>query len=108
MIGVARSVSSRPRLRVDPPFRLKRMKPVAYGPRTSLTIASWVTLRYTVPSSPNPALKPEFAKSWELGAEVSFLNNRGRLDRTVSRKVNRVAVVNAARGPSAAGLMLLQ
>src|SRR6266513_2095853 len=55
--GVARTVSSRPRLRVEPPFRLKRMKPVAYGPRTSLTIASRVTLRYTVPSRPSRLLK---------------------------------------------------
>src|SRR6266480_5692132 len=48
--GVAVSVSSRPRLLVEPPFKLKRMEPVAYGPRTSFTIASSVTLRYTVPS----------------------------------------------------------
>jgi len=55
---------------------------------------------------PNPALKPEFAKSWELGAEVSFLNNRVGLDGTVYRKVTQDAIVNDVRGPYATGFIL--
>ena len=55
---------------------------------------------------PNPALKPEFAKSWEIGAEVSFLNNRLALDGTVYRKVTEDAIVNDVRGPYATGYIL--
>jgi len=55
---------------------------------------------------PNPALSPEFAKSWEIGAEVSFFNNRLGLDGTVYRKVTREAIVNDVRGPYATGFIL--
>src|SRR5438876_8571975 len=51
-MGVLRTVNSRPRLRVAAPFRLNKMNPVAYGPRMSLTIWSFVVARYAVASSP--------------------------------------------------------
>src|SRR2546426_10831711 len=47
-MGVLRTVNSRPRLRVAAPFRLNKMNPVAYGPRMSLTIWSFVVARYAV------------------------------------------------------------
>ena len=35
---------------------------------------------------PNPNLRPEFAKSYELGTELSFLDDRLGIDATVYRK----------------------
>jgi len=55
---------------------------------------------------PNLGLRPEFAKSWEIGAEVSFFNNRLGLDGTVYRKVTHAQIVENVRGSYATGFVL--
>jgi len=55
---------------------------------------------------PNPNLKPEFAKSYELGAELGFLNDRLGVDVTVYRKTTTDQIVNDIRGSYATGYIL--
>ncbi|QKJ28863.1 SusC/RagA family TonB-linked outer membrane protein [Mucilaginibacter mali] len=55
---------------------------------------------------PNPALKPEFAKSYEIGAELSWLQDRLGLDVTVFRKTTTDQIVNDIRGSYATGFIL--
>jgi hypothetical protein len=57
-------------------------------------------------TGPNPDLKPEFAKSYELGAELAFLNDRLGLDATVYRKQTLDQIVNDVRGSYATGFIL--
>ena len=57
-------------------------------------------------TGPNLNLKPEFARSWEVGAEVSFFNNRLGLDGTVYRKVTKDQIVNDVRGSYGTGFIL--
>ncbi|RYY26208.1 MAG: TonB-dependent receptor, partial [Sphingobacteriaceae bacterium] len=58
-------------------------------------------------TGPNPNLKPEFAKSYEFGTELSFLNDRLGLDITVYRKETIDQIVNDIRGSYATGFILL-
>jgi TonB-linked SusC/RagA family outer membrane protein len=55
---------------------------------------------------PNPNLRPEFAKSFELGTELGFLNDRLGLDVTVYRKTTTDQIVNDIRGSYATGYVL--
>jgi hypothetical protein len=55
---------------------------------------------------PNPNLRPEFAKSYELGTELSFLNDRLGLDATVYRKTTTDQIVQNIRGSYATGYIL--
>ena len=57
-------------------------------------------------TGPNPGLKPEFTKSYELGAELAFLNDRLGLDATVYRKQTLDQIVNDVRGSYATGFIL--
>jgi len=57
-------------------------------------------------TGPNLALKPEFAKSYEIGTELSFLDNRLGLDATVYRKQTTDQIVNDIRGSYATGFIL--
>lgn len=58
-------------------------------------------------TGPNPLLKPEFAKSFEFGTELAFLNDRLGLDVTVYRKETTDQIVNDIRGSYATGFILL-
>ena len=58
-------------------------------------------------TGPNPNLRPEFAKSYELGTELGFLNDRLGLDVTVYRKQTTDQIVNDVRGSYATGFILL-
>lgn len=55
---------------------------------------------------PNPNLKPEFAKSTEVGAELSWLQDRLGLDFTFFRKITTDQIVNDIRGSYATGFIL--
>jgi TonB-linked SusC/RagA family outer membrane protein len=57
-------------------------------------------------TGPNPRLKPEFARSYEVGAELTFLNNRLGVDATIYHKVTVDQIVNDIRGPYATGYIL--
>ncbi|UEG51638.1 SusC/RagA family TonB-linked outer membrane protein [Mucilaginibacter daejeonensis] len=54
----------------------------------------------------NPTLKPEFAKSFEVGTELSFLNDRLGLDLTLYRKTTSDQITNDLRFSYATGFIL--
>ncbi|HEY6784981.1 MAG TPA: SusC/RagA family TonB-linked outer membrane protein, partial [Gemmatimonadales bacterium] len=55
---------------------------------------------------PNPKLSPEFTKSWEVGGEFSFLDNRLGLDVTYYRDWTQNQIVNNLRGSYGTGFIL--
>ncbi|MEO7360559.1 MAG: TonB-dependent receptor, partial [Gemmatimonadaceae bacterium] len=57
-------------------------------------------------TGPNLALKPEFARSYEFGTELGFLDNRVSLDVTQYRKQTKDQIVNDIRGSYATGFVL--
>ena len=57
-------------------------------------------------TGPNPSLRPEFAKSYELGSEMTFLDDRLGLDVTVYRKTTTDQIVNDVRASYATGFIL--
>ncbi len=83
----------------------KDARPYAYRPALESKTTSFGGYGYGF-WGPNLALKPEFAKSWELGAEVSFFNNRLGLDGTVYHKVTQAQIVNDVRGSYGTGFIL--
>ena len=83
----------------------KDAKPYAYRPALQFKTTSYGGYGYNF-WGPNLNLKPEFAKSWEIGAEVSFFNNRLGFDGTVYRKVTQDQIVNDVRGSYGTGFIL--
>ncbi len=83
----------------------KDARPYAYRPslETKTTTAGGYGYGFT---GPNLALKPEFAKSYEFGTELTFLNDRLGLDVTVYRKQTKDQIVNDIRGSYASGFIL--
>jgi TonB-linked SusC/RagA family outer membrane protein len=57
-------------------------------------------------TGPNLSLRPEFARSYEVGTELSFLNDRVGLDVTAYRKQTKDQIVNDVRGSYATGFVL--
>jgi TonB-linked SusC/RagA family outer membrane protein len=57
-------------------------------------------------TGPNLALRPEFAKSYELGTELSFLDDRLGIDVTYYNKQTKDQIVNDIRGSYATGFIL--
>lgn len=55
---------------------------------------------------PNPNLKPEFAKSYEFGTELSFLKDRLGLDFTFYHKTTTDQIINDVRGSYGTGYIL--
>jgi TonB-linked SusC/RagA family outer membrane protein len=55
---------------------------------------------------PNLGLKPEFARSYELGTEMSFFQDRMGVDMTFYRKQTKDQIVNDIRGSYATGYIL--
>lgn len=56
---------------------------------------------------PNPKLRPEFAKSYELGTELGLLDDRLGLDVTVYRKTTTDQIVQNVRGSYGTGFVLV-
>ncbi|HZJ01099.1 MAG TPA: SusC/RagA family TonB-linked outer membrane protein [Gemmatimonadaceae bacterium] len=57
-------------------------------------------------TGPNFGLKPEFARSYEVGTELSFLHDRLGFDATFYRKQTKDQIVNDIRGSYATGYIL--
>src|SRR5439155_12714396 len=83
----------------------KDAKPYAYRPALQNKTTAYGGYGYNF-WGPNLGLKPEFAKSWEIGAEVSFFHNRLGLDGTVYRKVTEDQIVENVRGSYGTGFIL--
>jgi TonB-linked SusC/RagA family outer membrane protein len=57
-------------------------------------------------TGPNPLLQPEFAKSYEMGTELGFLDDRLGIDATVYRKRTQNQIVQNLRESYATGFIL--
>jgi TonB-linked SusC/RagA family outer membrane protein len=57
-------------------------------------------------TGPNPLLKPEFAKSYEFGTELAFLNDRLGIDATVYHKQTQNQIVQNLRESYGTGFIL--
>src|SRR5688500_6889249 len=57
-------------------------------------------------TGPNLNLKPEFARSYEFGTELGFLEDRLGIDATIYRKQTKDQIVNDIRGPYPTGFIL--
>jgi hypothetical protein len=84
----------------------KDAKPYAYRPSLEYKTTSYGGYGYGF-TGPNLDLKPEFARSYELGTELGFLDDRLGLDVTVYRKQTKDQIVNDIRGSYATGFILL-
>ncbi len=79
--------------------------PYSYRPSLENKTTSYGGYGYGF-TGPNLALKPEFAKSREIGTELSFLNDRLGIDATVYRKQTKDQIVQNIRGSYATGYIL--
>jgi TonB-linked SusC/RagA family outer membrane protein len=80
-------------------------RPYAYVPALEYkaTVGGGYGFGFT---GPNPGLKPEFAKSYEFGTELSFFNDRLGADITVYRKETEDQIINDIRGSYSTGYVL--
>jgi TonB-linked SusC/RagA family outer membrane protein len=101
--GIARFVTGK--LRAAYAQAGKDARPYSYVPSLEFKSTSFGGYGYGF-TGPNPGLKPEFASSYELGAELSFLHDRLGLDATVYRKQTRDQIVNDIRGSYGTGYIL--
>ena len=83
----------------------KDARPYAYRPSLEYKTTSYGGYGYGF-TGPNLDLKPEFAKSYEVGTELSFLHDRLGLDVTVYRKQTKDQIVNDIRGSYGTGFIL--
>ena len=83
----------------------KDARPYAYRPSLEYKTTSYGGYGYGF-TGPNLDLKPEFARSYEIGTELSFLNDRLGIDATVYRKQTKDQIVNDIRGSYATGYIL--
>ena len=84
----------------------KDAKPYAYAAALEPKTTSFGGYAYGF-TGPNPNLKPEFAKSYELGTELGFLNDRLGLDVTVYRKRTIDPILEGIRTSYGTGFVLL-
>jgi hypothetical protein len=83
----------------------KDARPYAYRPSLEYKTTSYGGYGYGF-TGPNLALKPEFARSYEFGTELGFLDDRLGLDVTWYRKQTKDQIVNDIRGSYATGYIL--
>jgi TonB-linked SusC/RagA family outer membrane protein len=83
----------------------KDARPYAYRPSLEYKTTSNGGYGYGF-TGPNLDLKPEFAKSYEIGTELSFLHDRLGLDATFYRKQTKDQIVNDIRGSYGTGYIL--
>ena len=84
----------------------KDAKPYAYAAALEPKTTSFGGYAYGF-TGPNPKLKPEFAKSYELGTELGFLDDRLGLDVTVYRKRTIDPILEGIRTSYGTGFILL-
>jgi hypothetical protein len=83
----------------------KDARPYAYRPSLEFKTTSYGGYGYGF-TGPNLELKPEFAKSYEFGTELSFLRDRLGVDATIYRKQTKDQIVNDIRGSYGTGFIL--
>ncbi|MEO7366602.1 MAG: SusC/RagA family TonB-linked outer membrane protein [Gemmatimonadaceae bacterium] len=83
----------------------KDARPYAYRPSLEFKTTSFGGYGYGF-TGPNLDLKPEFAKSYEIGTELGFLHDRLGVDATFYRKQTKDQIVNDIRGSYATGYIL--
>ncbi|MEZ4457037.1 MAG: SusC/RagA family TonB-linked outer membrane protein [Gemmatimonadales bacterium] len=83
----------------------KDARPYAYRPSLEYKTTSYGGYGYGF-TGPNLNLKPEFARSYELGTELNFLDGRAGLDLTWYRKQTKDQIVNDIRGSYGTGFIL--
>jgi TonB-linked SusC/RagA family outer membrane protein len=83
----------------------KDARPYAYRPSLEFKTTSNGGYGYGF-TGPNVNLKPEFARSYEIGTELGFLNGRLGIDATVYRKQTKDQIVNDIRGSYGTGFIL--
>lgn len=83
----------------------KDARPYAYRPALEYkgTVGGGYGYGFT---GPNLDLRPEFAKSYEFGAELAFFNDRLGIDATYYNKRTKDQIVNDIRGSYATGYIL--
>ena len=83
----------------------KDARPYAYRPSLESKTTTGGGYGYGF-TGPNLGLKPEFAKSYETGFDVSFLDGRVNVDATYYRKETEDQIVNDIRGSYGTGFIL--
>ena len=83
----------------------KDARPYAYRPSLEFKTTSYGGYGYGF-TGPNLDLKPEFARSYEFGTEMSFLQDRLGIDFTTYRKQTKDQIVNDIRGSYGTGFIL--
>ncbi|MBM3956589.1 MAG: SusC/RagA family TonB-linked outer membrane protein, partial [Gemmatimonadetes bacterium] len=83
----------------------KDARPYAYRPALEFKTTSYGGFGYGF-WGPNLGLKPEFARSYEVGTELGFFDNRLGIDATYYRKQTRDQIVENIRGSYATGYIL--
>ena len=83
----------------------KDARPYAYRPSLEFKTTSYGGYGYGF-TGPNLDLKPEFARSYEIGTEMSFLQDRLGVDITTYRKQTKDQIVNDIRGSYGTGFIL--
>jgi TonB-linked SusC/RagA family outer membrane protein len=83
----------------------KDARPYAYRPSLEFKTTSYGGYGYGF-TGPNLNLKPEFARSYEIGTEMSFLQDRLGFDITTYRKQTKDQIVNDIRGSYGTGFIL--
>ncbi len=83
----------------------KDARPYAYRPSLEYKPTAYGGYGYGF-WGPNRNLRPEFARSYEFGTELSFLDNRLGLDATIYRKQTKDQIVDNIRGSYATGFIL--
>ncbi len=83
----------------------KDARPYAYRPSLESKTTTGGGYGYGF-TGPNLGLKPEFAKSYETGFDVSFADGRINLDATYYRKETEDQIVNDIRGSYGTGFIL--
>jgi len=80
-------------------------RPYSYSPALEFKTSSYGGYGYGF-WGPNRKLKPEFAKSWELGTELGFFQDRLGVDATYYSKQTFDQIVNNVRGSYGTGFVL--
>ncbi len=83
----------------------KDARPYSYRPSLEYKTTSYGGYGYGF-WGPNRELAPEFARSYEFGTELTFMDNRLGVDGTVYRKQTKDQIVNDIRGSYATGFIL--
>ena len=84
----------------------KDARPYAYNTFLETKFTSYGGYGYSF-WAPNPNLSPEFARSYEIGTELGFLDNRLGIDATFYRKQTKDAILNDVRTSYGTGFVLL-